>query len=158
MRVRSLPQPPATALLVSLYDDTPVEFYGNSSYVCAGEELYFEWDRDMAEFNVTCQEDGSWAAPAADQWPSCLPCEGNYFFELLNIFSLPAVNCSEPPSRPAAGTWEWDGGLEYETQISFTCGPYGSFPDTEVVVATCGWDKTWTPAQLPPCVCRSAVV
>ena len=59
---------------------------------------------------------------------------------------------------PLQSTWEWDGGLEYETQISFTCGPYGSFPDTEVVVATCGWDKTWTPAQLPPCVCRSAVV
>ena len=47
------------------------------SYVCSsgeeGEELFFEWDRDMAEYNVSCLEGGSWDQPAV--WPVCLPCK-----------------------------------------------------------------------------------
>ena len=40
---------------------------------------------------------------------------------------ISAVNCTDPPEKPGAGTWEWDESLEYETKISYTCGPYGSF-------------------------------
>ena len=48
------------------------------SYVCSGgeegeEELFFEWDRDMAEYNVSCLEGGAWDQPAV--WPVCLPCK-----------------------------------------------------------------------------------
>ena len=40
---------------------------------------------------------------------------------------FPAVNCTEPPEKPGAGTWEWNGELIYETEILYTCGPYGNF-------------------------------
>ena len=51
----------------------PVEFYDNATYVCDGEDLYFEWDRDMAEFNVTCLPGGAWELP--DEWPRCVACQ-----------------------------------------------------------------------------------
>ena len=44
---------------------------------------------------------------------------------LMSVF--PAVNCTEPPEKPGAGTWEWNGELIYETEILYTCGPYGNF-------------------------------
>ena len=45
-------------------------------------------------------------------------------------FSVSAVNCSDtPPERPESGTWEWNGNIGYETSITYTCGPYGSFED-----------------------------
>ena len=43
------------------------------------------------------------------------------------MLSCAAVNCSAPPARPAAGTWEWSGSLQYLTTITYTCGPYGRF-------------------------------
>ena len=44
--------------------------------------------------------------------------------------SVSAVNCSDtPPERPESGTWEWNGNIGYETSITYTCGPYGSFED-----------------------------
>ena len=56
-----------------LWSGDPVDFYGNVSYVCEEEGLYFEWDRDMEEFNITCQPGGTWDEPA--NWPICVPCE-----------------------------------------------------------------------------------
>ena len=44
------------------------------------------------------------------------------------IFS--AVNCSSPPSRPGAGTWEWDGAQSYGSLVTYTCGLYGNFQDS----------------------------
>ena len=47
------------------------------------------------------------------------------------ILCVSAVNCSDtPPERPESGTWEWNGNIGYETSITYTCGPYGSFEDT----------------------------
>ena len=57
--------------MINLRD--PVEFFDNVSYVCQDSELYFEWDREMPEYNVTCQPDGSWIEPSV--WPICLPCK-----------------------------------------------------------------------------------
>ena len=65
------PEPPENTLLLSTWDSEPVEFYDNVSYVCP-EGLYFEWDREMPEYNLTCQTDGSWIEPPV--WPICLPC------------------------------------------------------------------------------------
>ena len=56
-----------------LWSGEPVDFYGNVSYVCEEEGLYFEWDRDMLEFNISCMPGGSWDLPAT--WPICVPCE-----------------------------------------------------------------------------------
>ena len=67
------PQPPPESLLISTWDGEPVEFFENVSYVCEEEEFYFEWDRNIPEFNVTCQPDGSWPPP--EQWPVCLSCK-----------------------------------------------------------------------------------
>ena len=66
------PLPPEENLLDSTWDANPVEFGNNVSFVC-GEDLYFLWDRDMAEFNVSCLDDGTWEDPA--EWPVCVPCK-----------------------------------------------------------------------------------
>ena len=43
------------------------------SYVCESDDLYFEWDRDLPEFNISCLEHGSWDEPK--EWPICLECK-----------------------------------------------------------------------------------
>ena len=53
----------------------PVNFTDTVAYVCAGDELYYEEDRDMLEYNVTCLPGGDWAEP--DVWPRCVQCEYN---------------------------------------------------------------------------------
>ena len=74
------------------------------------------------------------------------------------------MNCTtDPPERPSSGTWEWVGGLEYGTQAEYTCGPYGNFQSEdgakyETVVSTCGWNRSWTPSTLDPCVAASCQV
>ena len=71
-----------------------------------------------------------------------------------------AVNCSSPPARPGAGTWEWNGQLGFATEILYTCGPYGRFQSDaglmyETLSVTCAWNRTWSPPQLDPCVGRN---
>jgi hypothetical protein len=68
-----------------------------------------------------------------------------------------AVNCTDPPAKPGAGTWQWNGHLSYQTSILYTCGPIGNFlsPDGvlyEQMVSTCAWNKTWAPETLDTCV------
>ena len=63
------PQPPEGTGLVSNYEGEAVEFYDNNTYVCQ-EGLYFEWDRDMPEFNIACLPGGAWDEPIV--WPICL--------------------------------------------------------------------------------------
>ena len=67
------PDPPPEAQLVSTWSGDPVEFYGNVSYVCASEDLYFEWDRDLPEYNISCLPGGSWDEPLV--WPVCYNCK-----------------------------------------------------------------------------------
>ena len=69
------PQPPPASLLLSTWDGDPVEFFENVSYVCQEEEFYFEWDRNIPEFNVSCQPDGSWPQPQPEEWPVCVSCK-----------------------------------------------------------------------------------
>ena len=122
------PDPPEEALLALQWDGQPIEFDGNVSYTCKDENLYFEADKDMPEYNVTCLEDGSWDEPA--EWPVCFNCEFRiYSFGSKNNFT--AVNCTHPPEKAAAGTWEWNGNLNYGTEVLYTCGPYGNFLDAE---------------------------
>ena len=75
------------------------------------------------------------------------------------------MNCSSlPPDRPGSGTWEWkDNSIEYGTEVTYTCGPYGNFQGVEggkydLVVSTCAWNRTWTPSTLDPCVATSCQV
>ena len=67
------PDPPPESLLLSLWSEEPVEFGANVSYVCQTEQLFFEEDRELGEFNLTCKDGGGWEEPAI--WPVCLPCE-----------------------------------------------------------------------------------
>ena len=67
------PDPPPEAQLMSTWSEDPVEFYGNVSYVCASEDLYFEWDREMPEYNISCLPGGSWDEPL--EWPVCFDCK-----------------------------------------------------------------------------------
>ena len=66
------PQPDGTNLDM-LWDGDPVDFYDNVSYVCNDEEIRFEWDREIVEFNVTCLPGGNWEE--VTEWPTCLLCK-----------------------------------------------------------------------------------
>ena len=140
------PDPPPETLLASTWTGDPVDFNENVSYVCPGDDLFFEWDRDMEVFNISCLTGGTWDEPTV--WPICLP----------------SINCTDlPPERPASGTWEWNGLLEYDTSVKYTCGPYGNFesPTGEkysVIDSVCAWNKSWTPNVLDPCVAASCQV
>ncbi len=70
------PDPPPEAQLMSTWSGDPVEFHANVSYVCASEDLYFEWDRDMPEYNISCLPGGSWDEPL--EWPVCYNCKLRY--------------------------------------------------------------------------------
>ena len=75
-----------------------------------------------------------------------------------SLFS--AVNCTDPPVKADAGTWEWNGRFNYGTSVLYTCGPYGNFLDSngflyEELISTCSWDRTWSPPVLDPCAATS---
>ena len=73
------------------------------------------------------------------------------------IILVSAVNCTDPPEKPAAGTWEWDGSFHYDSSVLYTCGPVGSFQHPgdghlyEDLVSRCAWNRTWSPPVLDPC-------
>ena len=67
------PDPPPDTQLAVTWSGDPVEFHDNVSYVCDGEDLYFEWEREMEEFNVTCLPGGAWDNPI--EWPICVHCK-----------------------------------------------------------------------------------
>lgn len=67
------PEPPPEANLIRKWDGSPVNFTHNVSYVCSQDDLYFEWDRDLPDYNVTCLPGGSWSTPTV--WPICINCE-----------------------------------------------------------------------------------
>ena len=131
-----------------------MEFNSSVSYDCAEEETYFEWNRTMEEYNITCQPGGTWDVPKI--WPQCLACEYHQTVIIYFNILLPAVNCSDPPVKPGAGTWEWSGDYAYDTAITYTCGPIGNFQTSEdtlyeELVAVCGWNKSWVPNTLDTC-------
>ena len=81
------PTPPEEALIALQWDGNPIEFNGNVSYTCKDENLYFEMDKDMEEYNVTCLEDGSWDVPA--EWPVCFNCKsGEFKFDQITTTSF----------------------------------------------------------------------
>jgi hypothetical protein len=55
----------------------------------------------------------------------------------------------------------WNGTISYGSRAIYTCGPYGKFqaaPNSQLYeeqVATCSWNKSWTPEVLPNCVATS---
>ena len=73
------PDPPEGAFLKSTWIGDPVEFYENVSYVCQEDDTYFEWDREMTEYNISCLPGGSWDEP--EIWPICLPCKFLLYFK-----------------------------------------------------------------------------
>ena len=38
-----------------------------------GDDLFFEWEREMEMFNISCLPGGSWDEP--NIWPTCVPCK-----------------------------------------------------------------------------------
>ena len=88
--------------------------------------------------------------------PAVLSVRCSMFQSVIHNCSNSAVNCTEPPTRPAAGTWEWQNEYAYESQASYTCGPFGKFksPDGNIyeeTISECAWNKTWVPTELDPC-------
>ena len=67
------PAPPEDTRLALLWEGQPVHFQDNVSYTCHSDNLYFELDKEMVEYNVSCLEDGTWDAP--EVWPVCLNCK-----------------------------------------------------------------------------------
>ncbi len=66
------PPIPAGANIKHTWDGvTPYEFGANATYECASTSLWFEQDRQMQSFNVTCLPGGRWQVP--NPWPRCVP-------------------------------------------------------------------------------------
>ena len=111
-------------------------------------------DREMEIWNMTCFDDGSWDNPAI--WPICVECKNSRSQFCIPFIELSDTNCTEPPPRFPSGTWEWSGDYSYQTQISYTCGPYGKFESSngelfKELISECLWNKTWSPPVLDPC-------
>ena len=45
-------------------------FGKNATILCDGSDVYFEQDKDLKGFNVTCLATGRWDRPF--QWPKCI--------------------------------------------------------------------------------------
>jgi hypothetical protein len=56
--------------MVSNWNGMPVEFKANSSYSCKSGGFYFEMDRDINAWNLSCVPGGTWAIPT--NWPRCV--------------------------------------------------------------------------------------
>lgn len=75
----------------------------------------------------------------------------------FNFISFEIGNLLLLTIRPPSGTWNWNGGINYRNNITYTCGPYGKLrldngTTVSSLVSTCAWNKTWSPATLPPCI------
>ena len=77
------PTPPETNRLEANWYGGPVEFNDSVSYGCNSSDTYFEWDRQMVEFNVTCLSGGMWIVP--EEWPNCVESKHR---RMLNIASI----------------------------------------------------------------------
>ena len=72
------PEPELNTSLVLQWDGQPVDFGQNVSYVCSAEDLFFQEDRELTEFNLTCRqggvcrkEDGACLCPPGYQGARC---------------------------------------------------------------------------------------
>ena len=147
------PSPPQENQMISIWNGIPVEFGNTTSYKCSEEHLYFEADRNLLEWEITCQDDGSWQLPSP--WPRCL--ESKFLFSCnwcYTSFSL-GVNCTEPPVHES-GTRKWSNSYSYGTEIIYSCGPYAMFQRSDgtqykEAVLNCSWNKTWNPPLLDYC-------
>jgi len=52
-----------------MWDGNPVEFNAGVGYNCT-KGLFFEMNRDLLQWNLTCLPDGSWKVP--EVWPRCV--------------------------------------------------------------------------------------
>ena len=75
------PEPPPNTHLSLTWNGEPVDFHDNASYVCTDEDTYFEVDKEMLEYNISCMPGGSWNTP--DIWPICLNCKYLYIYWIL---------------------------------------------------------------------------
>lgn len=64
---------PEDSRLVMNWDGAPVEFNSSAVYQCESTDIFFEIDKELDGYNVTCLEDGSWDLP--EIWPICVPCK-----------------------------------------------------------------------------------
>ena len=112
------PTPPEEALIALQWDGNPIEFNGNVSYTCKDESLYFEMDKDMEEYNVTCLEDGSWAVPA--EWPVCFNCKSGEFELKTSQQSLFSGELHRAPYQGRCRNM----GMEWKFQLRHQCPLY----------------------------------
>ncbi|XP_059079908.1 uncharacterized protein LOC131878026, partial [Tigriopus californicus] len=123
-----------------IWDGNPIPFFANVSYVCSSSGLFFQEDRDHQSFQIQCLEGGQFDVPKP--WPACVR----------------TTYCGAPLPKPIGGTREWNGDQTFETEIEYTCGPFGQFRDPvtnstyEEIRVTCQWDTTWSVQQLDRCV------
>ena len=88
----------------------------------------------------------------------CLAC--SFFTSLANNESVADSSCSDdPPPKPSIGSYLWDGFKSYNTEVTYSCGPYGEFVATngsrfEEAMSVCQWDGSWSDPGFGECRCR----
>ena len=61
---------PSSSLMILKYNGTPVEFGNSVEFNCESNGLYFEHDRVLRKWNLTCLPGGVWDVP--ETWPRCV--------------------------------------------------------------------------------------
>ena len=133
-----VPLPGQRMLLDPSYvEDDIVSFGHNLSYSCV-PFTFFDHDKDLEEFVITCQEDGTWTNDGAE-----LYCQ-----------SESERTCSSDPPEPHynGGVREWPGGGRvYGQEVKYSCGMGRQILDaasgttsSEPTKVTCTWARGWT--------------
>ena len=79
---------------------------------------------------------------------------------LSNNETVTDSSCPEdPPPKPSIGSYHWDGFKSYNTEVIYTCGPYGKFVAAngsrfEEARSVCQWDTSWSHPELTDCKCE----
>ena len=156
--ISPFPIPDDTSLITSS-GHTPINT--NRVYECEGwnatgqgtHTKFFETDRSITSFTMPCKPDGYFNfVNKRENWPTCLS----------------TVHCGQPPNATENGYRDWVNRQEfddtYDTIVRYRCINGSEFDVNGNGVDTafsldlkCLWDKTWSPAELPPCVITHCV-
>ena len=65
----------------------------------------------------------------------------------------------DPPPKPSIGSYVWDGFKSYNTEVTYSCGPYGEFVAANgsrftEAKSVCRWDTSWSDPGFAECRCE----
>ena len=80
-------------------------------------------------------------------------------FLIRNEYNADSSCLEDPPPKPEIGSYLWDGFKTYNTEVTYSCGPYGEFVADngsrfEEAKSVCQWDTSWSDPEFTECRCE----